>query len=124
MELRSRCKLAVNTWPRPSDLPLDGQERFQSALSSVFHKDGLEPIIRELDRLGVHIYIIGWAAGVNYAPTRNFYTELRLERLNGGKVGYVDPKSIAIDNADNVDFSTLTSGTRVVNLTFGVGLRF
>ncbi len=67
---------------------------------------------------------IGWAAGINYAPSRNFFTELRMERLNGGKVTYVDPKSITSDTEGNVGFSTLTSGTRVVNLTFGVGLRF
>lgn len=34
-------------------------KRIQSALVSVFYKDGLEPIIRELDRLGVTIYTTG-----------------------------------------------------------------
>jgi len=67
---------------------------------------------------------IGWAAGINYAPSRNFFAELRMERLNGGKVTYVDPKSITSDTDGNVGFSTLTSGTRVLNLTFGIGLRF
>jgi phosphoribosylaminoimidazolecarboxamide formyltransferase / IMP cyclohydrolase len=38
---------------------LDGQKRIQSALISVFHKDGLEPLVRELDRLGVHLYSTG-----------------------------------------------------------------
>jgi len=38
---------------------LDGYKRIQSALISVFHKDGLEPIIRELVRLGVRIYSTG-----------------------------------------------------------------
>ncbi|MEX1132081.1 MAG: bifunctional phosphoribosylaminoimidazolecarboxamide formyltransferase/IMP cyclohydrolase PurH, partial [Flavobacteriales bacterium] len=38
---------------------MEGQKRIQSALISVFHKDGLEPIIRELDRLGVHLYSTG-----------------------------------------------------------------
>lgn len=33
--------------------------RIQSALISVFHKDGLEPIVRELDQLGVAIYSTG-----------------------------------------------------------------
>lgn len=33
--------------------------RIKSALISVYHKDGLEPIIRELDRLGVTIYSTG-----------------------------------------------------------------
>lgn len=67
---------------------------------------------------------IGWAAGVNYAPTRNFFAELRLERLNGGRIAYVNPNSIAIDADGNVGYGTLSSGTRVINLTFGVGLRF
>lgn len=34
-------------------------KRIQSALISVFYKDGLEPIIKELDRLGVKIYSTG-----------------------------------------------------------------
>ena len=34
-------------------------KRIQSALISVFYKDGLEPIIKELDRLGVTIYSTG-----------------------------------------------------------------
>ena len=35
------------------------EQKIQSALISVFHKDGLEPIISELDRLGVRIYSTG-----------------------------------------------------------------
>jgi len=38
---------------------LEGQKRIQSALISVFHKDGLEPIVRELNRLDVRIYSTG-----------------------------------------------------------------
>ena len=34
-------------------------KRIQSALISVFHKDGLEPIIRQLHELGVTIYSTG-----------------------------------------------------------------
>ncbi|MBL0129054.1 MAG: hypothetical protein IPP83_16770 [Flavobacteriales bacterium] len=69
---------------------------------------------------------IGWAAGVQVLPgkNRNLLLELRLERLNGGQVNYVDPRSIVITPDGVVDYSTLSSGTRVVNLTFGVGLRF
>ncbi|MEZ4798862.1 MAG: bifunctional phosphoribosylaminoimidazolecarboxamide formyltransferase/IMP cyclohydrolase [Flavobacteriales bacterium] len=33
--------------------------KISSALISVFHKDGLEPIVREMDRLGVQIYSTG-----------------------------------------------------------------
>ncbi|WP_447640176.1 MULTISPECIES: bifunctional phosphoribosylaminoimidazolecarboxamide formyltransferase/IMP cyclohydrolase [Chitinophagaceae] len=35
------------------------QKQIKSALISVFYKDGLEPIVRELDRLGVTIYSTG-----------------------------------------------------------------
>ncbi|HRH39276.1 MAG TPA: hypothetical protein PK760_13080, partial [Flavobacteriales bacterium] len=34
---------------------------------------------------------MGLAFGAYYAPTRNFVCELRVERLSGGKVEYVDP---------------------------------
>ena len=34
-------------------------KKIQSALISVFYKDGLEPILKELDRLGVRIYSTG-----------------------------------------------------------------
>lgn len=43
-------------------------KRIQSALISVFYKDGLEPIIHELDRLGVTIYSTG--------GTQNFIEDL------------------------------------------------
>ena len=33
--------------------------KIQSALISVFHKQGLEPILRQLDELGVKIYSTG-----------------------------------------------------------------
>ena len=35
------------------------QKQIKSALISVFYKDGLEPIVRELDRLGITIYSTG-----------------------------------------------------------------
>ena len=35
------------------------QKKIQSALISVFYKDGLEPIIKELNRLGITIYSTG-----------------------------------------------------------------
>ncbi len=38
---------------------MSGQKKIQSALISVFHKDGLEPIVKELQRLGVTIYSTG-----------------------------------------------------------------
>lgn len=86
--------------------------------------DGVDEPVSEERLASEVIGSIGWAAGVNYAPTRNFFTEVRLERLNGGRVSYVDPRSITIDTDNNVGYRTLSSGTRVINLTFGVGLRF
>lgn len=38
---------------------LEGQKRVQSALISVFNKDGLEPLVRELNRLNVKIFSTG-----------------------------------------------------------------
>src|SRR6187549_920209 len=35
------------------------QKKIQSALISVFYKDGLEPLVKELSRLGVTIYSTG-----------------------------------------------------------------
>lgn len=35
------------------------QKQIKSALISVFYKDGLEPVVKELDRLGVTIYSTG-----------------------------------------------------------------
>ena len=34
-------------------------KKVKSALISVFHKDGLEPIVKKLDELGVRIYSTG-----------------------------------------------------------------
>jgi len=38
---------------------MNAPRRIQSALISVFHKEGLEPIVNELKRLGVTIYSPG-----------------------------------------------------------------
>jgi len=46
------------------------QKQIKSALISVFYKDGLEPIVRELDRLGVTIYSTG--------GTQKFIEDLRI----------------------------------------------
>ncbi len=45
-------------------------KKIQSALISVYYKDGLEPIVRELDRLGVSVYSTG--------GTQKFIEELNL----------------------------------------------
>ena len=74
---------------------MEGHERIHSALISVYHKDGLEPIVRELDRLGVHLYSTG--------GTRTFIEELGLKvtpvedlttypSILGGRVKTLHPK--------------------------------
>ena len=52
------------------------------------------------------------------------YARGRVERLNGGKVTYVDPRSISISAAGDVDYETISSPTRLVNVHLGIGFRF
>ncbi|MEO8591606.1 MAG: bifunctional phosphoribosylaminoimidazolecarboxamide formyltransferase/IMP cyclohydrolase [Flavobacteriales bacterium] len=74
---------------------MDGKKRIQSALISVFHKDGLEPIVRELDRLGVHLYSTGGTQefieglGVNVTPVEDLTT---YPSILGGRVKTLHPK--------------------------------
>ncbi|MCC6938995.1 MAG: bifunctional phosphoribosylaminoimidazolecarboxamide formyltransferase/IMP cyclohydrolase [Flavobacteriales bacterium] len=72
-----------------------GQKRIQSALLSVFHKDGLEPIVRELQRLGVHLYSTGGTQdfieklGVAVTPVEELTT---YPSILGGRVKTLHPK--------------------------------
>lgn len=74
---------------------MDGQKRIQSALISVFHKDGLEPIVRELHRLGVHLYSTGGTQefieglGVKVTPVEDLTT---YPSILGGRVKTLHPK--------------------------------
>lgn len=74
---------------------MDGQKRIQSALISVFHKDGLEPIVRELDRLGVHLYSTGGtqdfivSLGIDATPVEDLTT---YPSILGGRVKTLHPK--------------------------------
>jgi phosphoribosylaminoimidazolecarboxamide formyltransferase / IMP cyclohydrolase len=74
---------------------LDGQKRIQSALISVFHKDGLEPIVRELDRQGVHLYSTGGTQsfieglGIAVTPVEDLTT---YPSILGGRVKTLHPK--------------------------------
>lgn len=66
-----------------------------SALISVFSKDGLEPIVKELDRLGVTIYSTGGtesfikALGINVIPVENVTS---YPSILGGRVKTLHPK--------------------------------
>ncbi len=74
---------------------MDGHKRIHSALLSVFHKDGLEPIVRELDRLGVRIYSTGGTQtfieglGVAVIPVEDLTT---YPSILGGRVKTLHPK--------------------------------
>ena len=74
---------------------MEGYKRIHSALISVFHKDGLEPIVRELDRLGVHLYSTGGTQefieglGVNVTPVEDLTT---YPSILGGRVKTLHPK--------------------------------
>ncbi len=88
--------------------------------------EGMDQPLMEQRNENEFIGSSGWAAGLQVMPgkSRNFYLEGRVERLNGGQVTYVDPRSISISPEGEVNYGTMTSGTRVLNITFGIGLRF
>ena len=50
---------------------MDNTKTIKSALISVFHKDGLEPIVKKLNELGVTIYSTG--------GTEKFINDLGIE---------------------------------------------
>jgi hypothetical protein len=92
--------------------------------SSTVRVEGLSEAVSKERNESSLSWSAGWAVGVQVAPTRLFYVEGRVERLNGTRVTYVDPRSIVIDQSGQVNYTTLNSGTSVVNVHLGVGLRF
>ena len=74
---------------------MSGTKRIQSALLSVYHKDGLEPIVRELHRLGVHLYSTGGTQefiqglGIAVTPVEELTT---YPSILGGRVKTLHPK--------------------------------
>lgn len=74
---------------------MEGQKRIQSALISVFHKDGLEPLLRELDRLGVKLYSTGGtqsfieSLGIAVTPVEDVTS---YPSILGGRVKTLHPK--------------------------------
>lgn len=73
----------------------EGRKRIQSAIISVFHKDGLEPIVRELHNLGVQLYSTGGTEafirqlGVPVTPVEELTT---YPSILGGRVKTLHPK--------------------------------
>ncbi len=70
------------------------QKKIQSALISVFYKDGLEPVVTELDKLGVTIYSTGGTQkfiedlGINCVPVESLTT---YPSILGGRVKTLHP---------------------------------
>ncbi len=98
----------------------------QFTTSTEITVDGMDQPLMEQRNENDFIGSTGWAAGLQVLPgkSKNFYVEGRVESLFGGQVTYVDPNTIKVSTNGTVDYGTLTSGTRVVNITFGIGLRF
>src|SRR3954464_4022121 len=70
------------------------QKKIQSALISVFYKDGLEPLVRELDRQKVTIYSTGGTQkfiedlGINCVPVESLTS---YPSILGGRVKTLHP---------------------------------
>ena len=69
-------------------------KKIQSALISVFYKDGLEPIVKELARLGITIYSTGGTQkfieelGISVVPVEDLTT---YPSILGGRVKTLHP---------------------------------
>ncbi|MGB0422890.1 MAG: bifunctional phosphoribosylaminoimidazolecarboxamide formyltransferase/IMP cyclohydrolase [Flavobacteriales bacterium] len=74
---------------------MNGEKRIQSALISVFHKEGLAPIVKQLDELGVTIYSTGGtqafieSQGVKVIPVEDLTS---YPSILGGRVKTLHPK--------------------------------
>lgn len=70
------------------------QKKIQSALISVFYKDGLEPVVKELERLGITIYSTGGTQkfiediGISCVPVESLTT---YPPILGGRVKTLHP---------------------------------
>lgn len=86
--------------------------------------DGLEQPVSFERNANDLAFSTGWAAGLMVGLGKIAYVEARVERFHSGNASYVDPASIAVDQHGNVSYNTLESRTDVVNVLFGIGLRF
>lgn len=74
---------------------MSNTKSMKSALISVFHKDGLEPIVRELDKLGIQIYSTGGTEefikelGISVIPVEDVTS---YPSILGGRVKTLHPK--------------------------------
>lgn len=96
----------------------------QFTTKSELRVDGLDGPVSTDRNANSFVGSAGWALGIHVAPSRSFYIEGRVERLNTGKVGYVDPSTIRIETSGEVSYETRATNTRTVNVHIGMGLRF
>ena len=74
---------------------MSSSKKAKSALISVFHKDGLEPIVKKLNTLGITIYSTGGTEkfiknlGINVIPVENLTS---YPSILGGRVKTLHPK--------------------------------
>ena len=74
---------------------MNGTKQIKGALLSVYHKDGLEPIARKLDELGVTLYSTGGTQkfledlGLPVIPVEDLTT---YPSILGGRVKTLHPK--------------------------------
>lgn len=89
---------------------MDIAKKASSALISVFHKDGLEPIVKKLDELGVVLYSTGGtekfikALGIDVVPVEEI---TGYPSILGGRVKTLHPKIFGgiLNRQDNTDDS-------------------
>lgn len=131
-ELNTRCKVfSYHPMLRLSPLTgrvrpyVDGMVGFRqfSTTTKVTAQGVEENISKERNETDL-AFSTGWAAGVQVTLGRLAYAEVRVERFDSGEATYVDPESVTVSDQGVVNFGTLTSNTDVVNVLFGIGLRF
>lgn len=86
--------------------------------------EGMEDPLQQERQANDFTFSTGWAAGLMVGLGGIGYLEARVERFNSGKATYVNPSSIEINGAGQVDFGVLESNTDAVNILVGIGLRF
>jgi hypothetical protein len=131
-ELNTRCKVfSYHPMLRLSPLTgrvrpyVDGMVGFRqfSTTTTVTAQGAEENISKERNETDL-AFSTGWAAGVQVTLGRLAYAEVRVERFDSGEATYVDPESVTVSDQGVVNFNTLTSNTDVLNVLFGIGLRF
>lgn len=131
-ELSTRCRVfSYHPLMRLSPLRgrvrpyVDGMVGFRqfSTTTQVTAQGAEEELSKERNETDI-AFSTGWAAGVQVTLGRLAYAEVRVERFDSGEATYVDPESVTVSDQGTVGFNTLTSNTDVVNVLFGLGLRF